>query len=91
MMNDINVGDVFTAKILRIAKFGAFVELRPGVEALCHISELTLKRLNRVEDEFQIGDEIVVKVISKEEDKIGVSRKALFEEDKNESSNSEQI
>lgn len=91
MMEDISVGDVFTAKILRIAKFGAFVELRPGVEALCHISELTLKRLGRVEDEFKIGDEIVVKVINKDEDKIGVSRKALIEEDKHVSSNPEQI
>ncbi|NLY72285.1 MAG: polyribonucleotide nucleotidyltransferase [Tissierellia bacterium] len=79
-MKNIAIGDVFTAKILRIAKFGAFVELVKGVDALCHISELTLKHLKRVEDEFKIGDEIVVKVISIDGDKIGVSRKALLEE-----------
>jgi len=79
-MEGLEVGDIFTAKILRIAKFGAFVELKKGVEALCHISEMTMKRLARVEDEFKVGDEIVVKVISIEGDKIGVSRKALLDE-----------
>lgn len=79
-LKNIAIGDVFTAKILRIAKFGAFVELVKGVDALCHISELTLKHLRRVEDEFKIGDEIVVKVISIDGEKIGVSRKALLEE-----------
>ncbi|WP_459128778.1 polyribonucleotide nucleotidyltransferase [Guggenheimella bovis] len=85
LMENIKVGDIFTAKILRIAKFGAFVELSEGVEALCHISELTMKRLNRVEDEFKVGDEIVVKVLHIEEDKIGVSRKALLQEAQNDS------
>lgn len=79
-MKDINIGDIYTAKILRIAKFGAFVEILPGVDALCHISELTLKHLRRVEDEFSVGDEIVVKVINIDGDKIGVSRKALLDE-----------
>lgn len=84
LMNDLKVGDVFTARILRIAKFGAFVELQKGVEALCHISEMTMKRLNRVEDEFKIGDEIVVKIINIDDDKIAVSRKALLDEPKHE-------
>ncbi len=75
---NIKVGDVFTSKILRITKFGAFVSLVDGLDGLCHISELTLNRLKRVEDEFKIGDEIVVKVISIEDDKVGVSRKALI-------------
>ncbi len=79
-MKNISVGDIFTTKILRIAKFGAFVELVKGVDALCHISELTLKHLKRVEDEFNVGDEIVVKVINIDGEKIGVSRKALLEE-----------
>lgn len=79
-IKSISIGDIFTAKILRIAKFGAFVEIMKGVDALCHISELTLKHLRKVEDEFKIGDEIVVKVISIDGDKIGVSRKALLEE-----------
>lgn len=80
LMEGLAVGDIFTAKIVRIAKFGAFVELKKGVEALCHISEMTMKRLGRVEDEFKVGDEIVVKIISIEGDKIGVSRKALLDE-----------
>lgn len=79
-MAGLEVGDIFTAKIVRIAKFGAFVELKKGVEALCHISEMTMKRLARVEDEFKVGDEIVVKIISIDGDKIGVSRKALLDE-----------
>lgn len=80
LMAGLEIGDIFTAKIVRIAKFGAFVELKKGVEALCHISEMTMKRLARVEDEFKVGDEIVVKIISIEGDKIGVSRKALLDE-----------
>lgn len=79
-MAGLEVGDIYTAKIVRIAKFGAFVELKKGVEALCHISEMTMRRLPRVEDEFKIGDEIVVKIISIDGDKIGVSRKALLDE-----------
>ncbi len=77
-ISGISIGDVFTSKILRITKFGAFVSLLDGVDGLCHISELTIKKLNRVEDEFKIGDEIVVKVISIDGDKVGVSRKALI-------------
>lgn len=84
-MENISLGDIYTAKILRIAKFGAFVEIMPGVDALCHISELTLKHLRKVEDEFRIGEEIVVKVINIDGDKIGVSRKALLEEAESES------
>ena len=83
-IKDIKIGDIYTARILRIAKFGAFVEILPGVDALCHISELTLKHLRRVEDEFSIGDEIVVKVINIDGDKIGVSRKALLDENSHE-------
>ncbi len=80
-IKNISLGDVFTVKILRITKFGAFVELVPGVDALCHISELTIGRLKRVEDVFAVGDEIVVKVINIDGEKIGVSRKALLDKE----------
>lgn len=81
IINNIKVGDIFTTKIVRIAKFGAFVEIEKGVDALCHISELTLKRLRNVEDQFKVGEEIVVKVINIDGEKIGVSRKALIQEE----------
>ncbi len=80
-IKEISIGDVFTVKILRITKFGAFVELVPGVDALCHISELTIGRLKKVEDVFAVGDEIVVKVINIDGEKIGVSRKALLDKE----------
>lgn len=85
LTKNIKVGDIYTTRIERITKFGAFVSLTPQVDGLCHISELTAKRLKRVEDEFKVGDQIVVKVISVEDGKIGVSRKALLLEDENES------
>ncbi len=87
LIKNIKVGDVFTAKIVKILKFGVFVELKPGIDGFVHISELTERHLRRVEDEFKLADEIVVKVTSIEDDKISASRKAIFG-DSNESKNS---
>ena len=83
IVKDVEVGEIYTAKVVRIMTFGAFVELLPGKEGLCHISQLSKERLKTVEEAFKIGDEIVVKVIEIDDKKrINVSRKVLLTEDK---------
>ena len=59
---DIEVGDVYTGKVVRIMNFGAFVELAPGKDGMIHISKLDNKRVEKVEDVVNIGDELEVKV-----------------------------
>ncbi len=59
---DIEVGDVYTGKVVRIMNFGAFVELAPGKDGMIHISKLDTKRVEKVEDVVNIGDELEVKV-----------------------------
>ena len=59
---DIEVGDVFTGKVVRIMNFGAFVELAPGKDGMIHISKLDNRRVEKVEDVVNIGDELEVKV-----------------------------
>ncbi len=76
-----HVGDVIKGKIVRIVPFGAFVQLEPTVDGLIHISQITNHRLERVEDELRLGDEIEVKILDVNADKrkISLSRKALLE------------
>ena len=77
----LEVGQVFTGKVTRILKFGAFVELGNGKEGLCHISQLDTKRVAKVEDVVNIGDEVSVKIIEiDDQGRINVSRKVLLEE-----------
>ena len=59
---EIEVGEVYTGKVVRIMNFGAFVELLPGKDGMIHISKLDNKRVEKVEDVVNIGDEIEVKV-----------------------------
>ena len=59
---DIEVGDVYTGKVVRIMNFGAFVELAPGKDGMIHISKLANHRVEKVEDVVNIGDELEVKV-----------------------------
>jgi polyribonucleotide nucleotidyltransferase len=59
---DIEVGDVFTGKVVRIMNFGAFVELAPGKDGMIHISKLENHRVEKVEDVVNIGDELEVRV-----------------------------
>ncbi|XCI74786.1 MAG: polyribonucleotide nucleotidyltransferase [Flavobacteriales bacterium] len=74
------VGEVYNVKVKSIKEFGAFVELAKGVEGLLHISEIAHKRLNKVEDALQLGDEIEVKLlqIDKKSGKMKLSRKVLL-------------
>jgi len=64
---EVEVGMTFNAKVVRIAPFGAFVELRPGVDGLVHISNLSDGFVKKVEDIVQLGDEIMVEVIETDE------------------------
>ena len=66
---DVNIGDVFNAKVTRLMDFGCFVEYLPGKEGLVHISKLDKKRVEKVGDVVSVGDEIVVKLI--EVDRMG--------------------
>ncbi|BDU49987.1 polyribonucleotide nucleotidyltransferase [Haliovirga abyssi] len=75
---DIEVGEIYTGKVIKIMKFGAFVEVLPGKEGLLHVSELDHKRVANVEDVLKEGEEVMVKVIGKEKGKFSLSRKALI-------------
>ncbi|MHB1457425.1 MAG: polyribonucleotide nucleotidyltransferase [Armatimonadota bacterium] len=82
MVNDITreikVGDVFTGKVVKTAAFGAFVEILPGRDGLVHISQLAPRRVERVEDVVNIGDEITVRVVEiTPQGKIGLTRKGM--------------
>lgn len=64
---EVKVGEVFEGKVKRILEFGAFVEILPGQEGLIHISKLSDKRVNKVEDVLKLGDRVTAKVISIDE------------------------
>ncbi|MFH1508688.1 MAG: polyribonucleotide nucleotidyltransferase [bacterium] len=79
LTREIEAGEIFTGKVTRIFDFGAMVEILPEVEGLVHISEMAHKRINKVEDEVQVGDEITVKVIEIDSQKrINLSRRAML-------------
>ncbi|NPA55345.1 MAG: polyribonucleotide nucleotidyltransferase [Epsilonproteobacteria bacterium] len=66
----VEVGSVVKGKVKRVANFGAFVEIAPGVEGLLHISKLSDQRVDRVEDIVNVGDEVEVKILSQKGFKI---------------------
>ncbi len=76
------VGKVYLGKVVRIAEFGAFVELFPGTDGLLHISEIAEHRVKEVKDELREGDQVMVKVLAIEGNRIKLSRKALIREQK---------
>ncbi|MFV0255604.1 MAG: polyribonucleotide nucleotidyltransferase [Erysipelotrichaceae bacterium] len=83
MINDIvkeaQVGEVYEAKVVRIEKFGAFVNLFGNVDGLLHISKIDNKRIEKVEDVLKLGDVVKVKVMEVDEKgRVNVSRKALL-------------
>ena len=63
LTKDVEVGEVFTGKVVRTAPFGAFIELAPGKDGLLHISQIAQGRIERVEDVLNLGDTVEVKVI----------------------------
>ncbi|HTU47523.1 MAG TPA: polyribonucleotide nucleotidyltransferase [Bryobacteraceae bacterium] len=84
MVSDIaavaEVGKTYLGKVVRIADFGAFVEIFPGTDGLLHISEISESRIKNVRDELNEGDQVLVKVLALEGNKIKLSRKAILKE-----------
>lgn len=79
IVRDVEVGEVYKGRVTRLLKFGAFVELLPGKEGLCHISQLARQRIEKVEDVVKVGDELEVKVVEiDDKGRINVSHKALL-------------
>jgi polyribonucleotide nucleotidyltransferase len=90
IVSDAELNAVYNGKVVRIAEFGAFVEILPGKDGLLHVSEIENYRINRVEDVLKLGDEIQVKVIGIEPNgKIRLSRRAVLYGDSVESSRKE--
>ena len=69
------IGKVYLGRVVKVVDFGAFVEILPGMEGLCHISDLSEKRIERTEDVVREHDEILVKVVSIERGKVRLSRR----------------
>jgi polyribonucleotide nucleotidyltransferase len=86
MISDITavpeIGKIYLGKVVRLAEFGAFVELFPGTDGLLHISEIAEHRVKEVKDELREGDQVMVKVLAIEGNRIKLSRKALIKEQK---------
>ena len=74
------IGKTYLGKVVRIADFGAFVEIFPGTDGLLHISEIAENRVKQVRDELNEGDQVLVKVLGIEGNKIKLSRKAILKE-----------
>ena len=79
IVREAKVGDIYEGKVVRIEKFGAFVNLFPGTDGLLHISKINHERVNKVEDVLNIGDTIRVKVTEIDDrGRVNVSAKALL-------------
>jgi len=76
------IGETYMGTVSRIVDFGAFVEIMPGLDGLLHISEISDRRVRDVRDELKEGQQILVKCIGKEGNKIKLSRKAILAEEK---------
>jgi polyribonucleotide nucleotidyltransferase len=81
LVKEVEVGDVYTGKVVRIMTFGAFIELLPGKDGLLHISKIDKKRIDKVEDVLNIGDVVTVKVEEIDgQGRVNLSRKGLEDE-----------
>lgn len=90
IVREVEVGEIYTGKVRRIEKFGAFVELFKGTDGLVHISELAHERVGKVEDILKLGDEVKVKVIEVDhQGRVNLSRKALIEKKEGEETKSD--
>ncbi|WP_370829168.1 bifunctional 4-hydroxy-3-methylbut-2-enyl diphosphate reductase/30S ribosomal protein S1 [Fournierella massiliensis] len=83
LKNEYPIGSVFTAPVVSITKFGAFVRILPGVDGLVHISEISNERVEKVGDVLKVGDEVNVKLLDVDFDKkrISLSMKALLDDE----------
>lgn len=90
LTREAKVGEIYMGKVKRIEKFGAFVELFPGKDALVHISNIDHKHIKNVEDVLKIGDETLVKVTEiDKQGRVNASRKALIEKEENDKKDNE--
>jgi polyribonucleotide nucleotidyltransferase len=81
LTEEVRVGKVYDGKVTSIKDFGAFIEILPGRDGLCHISELDDKYVGKVDDVVKVGDRLQVKVIAIDEhDRVKLSRKVLLRE-----------
>jgi polyribonucleotide nucleotidyltransferase len=78
------VGKVYNGKVVKLAEFGAFVEILPGTQGLLHISQIDLKKVAKVSDVLKEGEMVKVKLLSIEGNKFSLSRKVLLKEKENE-------
>lgn len=79
IIKDVEVGEIYMGKVIKIVPFGAFVEIANGKEGLLHISNIANERINRVEDVLSIGDEVLVRVVEIDnQGRINLSRKAVL-------------
>ncbi|MDD3803986.1 MAG: polyribonucleotide nucleotidyltransferase, partial [bacterium] len=80
LVKDVERGEVYQGKIVKITSFGAFIELLPGKEALLHISQYAHERIENLQDHIRVGDIVEVKVTAIDDNgKVSVSRKALLD------------
>ena len=81
MTAEIEIGQIYQGRVVSIKDFGAFVEVLPGKDGLCHISELAESRVNKTEDVVKVGEVIWVKCIGVDDKgRIKLSRKAAMRE-----------
>ena len=83
------IGKTYLGTVVRIADFGAFVEIFPGTDGLLHISEIAEARIRAVRDELKEGDQVLVKVLAIEGNKIRLSRKAVLRDQRDKPARSE--
>ena len=85
IIKDVEAGDIYDAKVVKIMNFGAFAEVAPGKQGLIHISEISKERVEDVESVLSVGEEVKVKVIKIDrQGRIDLSIKALLGDDQNE-------
>src|SRR5438270_7958067 len=83
LTEEVRIGKVYEGRVTSIKDFGAFIEILPGRDGLCHISELDDKYVDKVENVCKVGDKLQVKVIAiDDQDRVKLSRKAVLREQK---------
>jgi polyribonucleotide nucleotidyltransferase len=82
LLAEAEVGKTYLGKVVRLADFGAFVEIFPGTDGLLHISEVAEHHIRDIRKELKEGDQLLVKVISVEGNKVRLSRKAVLRDQK---------
>ena len=83
LTEEIGIGKIYTGKVVGIKEFGAFIELTPGQDGMCHISELSDSYVKNVEDAVKMGDVLTVKVIQVDPTgRVKLSRKAVINDEK---------